>query len=59
MNGVINVSGGCAPSGWSAGPDLPTGAGDRAVGVYFQANGNFYAVGGRISDAPGDHFRRA
>ena len=24
MTGVVNVSGGCAPSGWSAGPDLPS-----------------------------------
>src|SRR5207253_8480642 len=24
MTGVVNVSGGCAPSGWSAGPSLPT-----------------------------------
>ena len=24
MRGVINVSGGCTPSGWSAGPDMPT-----------------------------------
>jgi len=40
MTGVVNVSGGCAPSGWSAGPDLPS-VGVRLVGVYFQANGNF------------------
>ena len=41
MTGVVNVSGGCAPSGWSAGPDMPTAL-VRAVGVYFQADGNFY-----------------
>ena len=34
MTGVVNVSGGCAPSGWSAGPDLPS-AGVRLAGVYF------------------------
>ncbi|PYK94786.1 MAG: hypothetical protein DME36_04260, partial [Verrucomicrobia bacterium] len=36
MTGVVNVSGGCTPSGWSAGPDMPTPL-VRAVGVYFQA----------------------
>src|SRR6266571_2823593 len=41
MTGVVNVSGGCAPSGWSAGPNVPFTA-VRAVGVYFQANGKFY-----------------
>jgi plastocyanin len=46
MNGVVNVSGGCAPSGWSAGGNLPF-AGVRFAGVYFQANGKFYAMGGR------------
>ena len=46
MTGVVNVSGGCTPSGWSAGPDMPTVL-VRAVGVYFQAAGNFYTVGGR------------
>ena len=56
MTGVVNVSGGCAPSGWSAGPDMPTVL-VRAVGVYFQADGNFYTVGGRISDAAGDDFQ--
>ena len=49
MTGVVNVSGGCAPSGWSAGPDMPTTA-VRAVGVYFPANGKFYAMGGRADD---------
>ena len=56
MTGVVNVSGGCAPSGWSAGPDMPTAL-VRAVGVYFQADGNFYTVGGRVSDAGGDDFQ--
>jgi plastocyanin len=46
MIGAVNVSGGCAPSGWSAGGNLPF-AGVRFVGVYFQANGKFYAMGGR------------
>jgi len=57
MNGVVNVSGGCTPSGWSAGPDLnpPNGA-VRLAGVYFQANGKFYAMGGRSSDAAGSEF---
>jgi plastocyanin len=56
MTGVVNVSGGCAPSGWSAGPPLPTVL-VRAVGVYFQADGNFYTVGGRTSDVAGSDFQ--
>src|SRR6266540_1212721 len=56
MTGVVNVSGGCAPSGWSAGPNLPTVL-IRAVGVYFQADGNFYTVGGRTSDSGGSDFQ--
>ncbi|MFL6596625.1 MAG: plastocyanin/azurin family copper-binding protein [Chthoniobacterales bacterium] len=57
MTGVVNVSGGCTPSGWSAGPDMPSVA-VRSVGVYFQANGKFYAMGGRLSasDAPLGNF---
>jgi plastocyanin len=55
MTGVVNVSGGCAPSGWSAGPDLPS-VGTRIVGVYFQANGKFYGMGGRSSDVAGSDF---
>src|SRR6266850_762519 len=55
MTGVVNVSGGCAPSGWSAGPDLPS-VGTRLAGVYFQANGKFYGMGGRSSDAAGSEF---
>ncbi len=55
MNGVVNVSGGCAPSGWSAGPNLPS-VGVRLVGIYFQANGKFYAMGGRASDLFGSEF---
>jgi hypothetical protein len=39
----------CTP-GWSAGPDLPSVA-VRSVGVYFPANGKFYAIGGRASAA--------
>jgi plastocyanin len=57
MTGVVNVSGGCAPSGWSAGPDLnPPNGGVRLAGVYFQANGKFYGMGGRSSDAAGSEF---
>src|SRR6266540_4238624 len=56
MTGVVNVSGGCTPSGWSAGPDMPTVL-VRAVGVYFQADGNFYTVGGRTSDSGGSDFQ--
>src|SRR6266404_2578369 len=56
MTGVVNVSGGCAPSGWSAGPDLPTVL-VRAVGVWFPADGNFYTMGGRTSDSGGSDFQ--
>ena len=35
----------CTP-GWSAGPNLPF-AGVRFAGVFFPANGKFYAMGGR------------
>jgi N-acetylneuraminic acid mutarotase len=37
---------------WSSGPDLPTEL-IRATGIYFPANGRFYAMGGRTSDAFG------
>jgi hypothetical protein len=40
---------------WSAGPDMPSVA-VRSVGVYFPANGRFYAMGGRSSDTAGDDF---
>src|SRR6266513_5651489 len=46
MTGVVNVSGGCAPPGCSAGGNLPF-AGVRFAGAYFQANGKFYAMGRR------------
>jgi plastocyanin len=55
MTGVVNVSGGCAPSGWSAGPNMPS-VGVRLVGVYFQANAKFYEMGGRSSDSAGSDF---
>ncbi len=55
MTGVVNVSGGCTPSGWSAGPDMPS-VGVRLVGVYFQPNGKFYEMGGRSSDVGGSDF---
>jgi hypothetical protein len=44
----------CAGS-WSAGPNLPSPA-VRSVGVYFPANGKFYAVGGRSADTVGSDF---
>ena len=40
---------------WGTGPDLPS-VGVRLVGVYFPANGKFYAMGGRSSDAAGSDF---
>src|SRR6059058_3374600 len=56
MTGTVNVSGGCAPSGWSTGPNLPTGL-VRAVGVWFPADGNFYTMGGRTADTVGSDFQ--
>jgi N-acetylneuraminic acid mutarotase len=41
--------------GWSPGPDQPS-VGVRSVGVYFPANGKFYEMGGRNSDAAGSDF---
>lgn len=43
---------GAPAAGWSNGPDLPTDLA-RATGVYFPANGRFYAMGGRTSDTSG------
>ena len=56
MAGVVNVTGSCGQSGWSAGPNMPTPL-VRAVGVYFQPNGNFYTMGGRTGDTAGDDFQ--
>ena len=56
MTGVVNVAGGCAQSGWSAGPDMPTVL-VRAVGVFFQPDGNFYTMGGRTADTAGSDFQ--
>src|SRR6478609_3044426 len=55
MFGAVNVSAGCAQSGWSAAAPLPT-PGVRLAGVYFPANGKFYAMGGRASDTAGNEF---
>src|SRR4029453_18173234 len=44
----------CTP-GWVAGPNMPMPT-VRAVGVYFPANGKFYAMGGRSSDLAGSDF---
>jgi len=43
------------PVAGSPGPDMPS-TGVRMVGVYFPANGNFYAVGGRSMDGVGNDF---
>jgi hypothetical protein len=40
---------------WAAGPSMPT-VGSRMVGVFFPANGKFYAMGGRSSDLGGSEF---
>jgi N-acetylneuraminic acid mutarotase len=40
------------PDSWTSGANLPTLL-VRAVGVFFPANGKFYAVGGRSSDTAG------
>jgi len=43
---------GAPAANWSSGSDLPTDL-VRATGVYFPANGRFYAMGGRSSDTAG------
>jgi len=43
------------PGGWQPGPDMPS-TGVRMVGVYFPANGKFYAIGGRSMDGVGTDF---
>src|SRR5207249_7748351 len=45
---------GCTPI-WMAGPNMPSPA-VRSVGVFFPANGKFYAMGGRSSDVAGSDF---
>jgi hypothetical protein len=40
---------------WGTGPVFPS-VGVRQVGVYFPANGKFYAMGGRSSDVAGSDF---
>src|SRR5437764_10563318 len=44
----------CTPD-WSPDANLPS-AGVGLVGVYFPANGKFYAIGGRSSDTAGNEF---
>ncbi len=46
----------CTP-GWSAGPNLPF-AGVRFAGVFFPANGKFYAMGGRDAASLSDRSDR-
>lgn len=43
---------GTPAAGWSSGANLPTNL-TRATGVYFPANGRFYAMGGRTADTAG------
>lgn len=49
------IGGSCVPPIWTAGPDMPS-TGVRMVGVYFPANGKFYAIGGRSMDGVGNDF---
>jgi hypothetical protein len=44
-----------ASCSWAAGPSMPS-VGTRMVGVFFPANGKFYAMGGRSADAAGSEF---
>ena len=51
-----NPTGGiCFSPAWTAGPDMPS-TGVRMVGVYFPANGKFYAVGGHSMDGVGNEY---
>lgn len=49
------IGSGCVPPTWTAGPDMPS-TGVRMVGIYFAANGKFYAIGGRSMDGVGNDF---
>ena len=53
LNGTLGAS--CTVGTWSAGGNFPS-VGVRSVGVFFPANGKFYAMGGRSSDAAGNEF---
>src|SRR5437899_2710282 len=61
--GKFNFVGGASPTPtatpamctWGAGAAMPS-VGVREVGVYFPANGKFYAMGGRSSDLAGNEF---
>ena len=44
-----------ASCSWAAGPSMPS-PGTRMAGVFFPANGKFYAMGGRMSDTAGSEF---
>ena len=44
-----------ASCSWAAGPTMPN-PGTRMAGVFFPANGKFYAMGGRMSDSVGSEF---
>ena len=44
-----------ASCNWAAGPSMPN-PGTRMAGVFFPANGKFYAMGGRMSDTAGSEF---
>lgn len=51
------VQGAATAGSWSSSPDVPTDL-VRATGVYFPANGRFYAMGGRTSDLLGSEMTR-
>ncbi len=61
--GKFNFVGGASPTPtatpaictWGAGAAMPS-VGVREVGVYFPANGKFYAMGGRSADTAGSEF---
>jgi len=52
--GTMTIMAGVGSGTWVPGPDYPAPAEVRAVGVYFPANGKFYAMGGRSSDTAGN-----
>jgi hypothetical protein len=51
----INLPEEVCTGGWSAGPGMPS-VGTRLTGVFYPANGKFYAMGGRSSDGGGSEF---
>jgi hypothetical protein len=55
--GILLAAGTAQAAAWFPGPNFPNTADIRSVGVFFPANGKFYAMGGRTSDSAGSDLR--